>query len=129
MNELSSYHAEVKSILESLTVDGVSVPCFFTFYEGDLPTYVTWNQLFNRSQLNGDNQVLGWWEYFEFGVFSKSDYWPIVDALAQLLKANGWQYCPVESGADNYDFETKFFFKTLVFKKPFNFVKGVIENG
>ena len=125
MESLSSYHAEVRTIMDSLIVDGVKIPAFFTFYEGGLPTYVTWNQLFNRSQLNGDNQVLGWWEYFEFGVFSKGDYWPIVDVLAQRLKENGWQYCPVESGADNYDYEKKFFFKTLVFKKPFNCVKGV----
>ena len=109
MNEL------IKSIFKNFTVDGVKIPVKFLKYEGHDEPYVTYMQQDADNSYSGDDDLLGYVDYYDFDVYSKGNYTNIIEELKRILKENGFVWQPSRSSQDFYDNDTGYYHKTLNF--------------
>lgn len=109
MNEL------IQSIFTDFTVDGVSIPVKFLFYEGHGEPYITYQQIDADNSLSGDDDLIGYVDYYDFDIFSKGNYVNIMESVKFLLKQNGFIWQPSRSGPDMYEPDTGYYHKTLNF--------------
>lgn len=117
-------NAEIERVLNNQTT-GLGVPVAFMFYDGNAETYVTYMQLDKDNVLAGDDAILGCVQYYDFDVYSKSNYLTVVTNLINKLTAAGWTYQPSRDGPDLYERDTKYFHKTICLAKE----SEVINNG
>lgn len=90
-------------------------PVSFLFYGGKATTYVTYQQTDADSTLCGDNELLNYVDYYDFDIYSKGNYFPIIEAVKKILTANGFMFQPSRSSGDMYETDTKYYHKTLCF--------------
>ena len=115
MNEL------IETIFNNFKVDGVEIPVAFLKYEGHDEPYITYQQTDIDNSYSGDDDLLGYVYYYDFDIYSKSDYTNIIRSVKQLLKANNFEWQPSQSSADMYENDTGYYHKTL----SFAYLKGV----
>jgi hypothetical protein len=109
MNEL------IETIFNGFTVDGVSVPVAYMFYQGHGEPYVIYMQTDADNSLSGDDELIGYVDYYDFDVYAKGNYTKIVESVKRLLKANGFVWQPSKTSPDMYETDTKYYHKTLCF--------------
>lgn len=109
MNEL------IESIFANFTVDGVAVPVSFMFYEGHGEPYVVYMQQDADRSLSGDDELIGYVDYYDFDVYSKGNYTKIIESLKAILKANNFVWQPSRSSQDFFETDTGYYHKTLNF--------------
>lgn len=109
MNEL------IETLFKDFTVDGVSVPVSFLYYEGHGEPYITYMQTDADSSYSGDDELLGYADYYDFDIYSKGDYTNIVKSIKALLKANDFVWQPSRTSPDMYETDTGYYHKTLCF--------------
>lgn len=109
MNEL------IESILADFTVNNVKIPVSFMYYEGHGEPYVVYMQQDADRSLSGDDELLGYVDYYDFDVYSKGNYTKIIESLKTILKANNFVWQPSRSSMDFYETDTGYYHKTLNF--------------
>lgn len=109
MNEL------IETIFRDFKVDGVSIPVKFMFYQGHGEPYVVYMQEDADNSLSGDDELIGYVDYYDFDVYSKGNYFPIIERVKQILKENGFVWQPSRSSSDMYETDTGYYHKTLNF--------------
>ena len=109
MNEL------IESILANFTVDGVEIPVAYMFYEGHGEPFVVYMQQDADNTLSGDDDLIGYVDYYDFDVYAKGNYLKTVKELKRILKENGFVWQPSRSSADMYETDTRYYHKTLNF--------------
>lgn len=109
MNEL------IEKLFKDFTVDGFKIPVSFLYYEGHGEPYITYMQTDADSSYSGDDELLGYADYYDFDIYSKGDYTNIVKSVKALLKANDFVWQPSRSSADMYETDTGYYHKTLCF--------------
>lgn len=109
MNEL------IETLFKDFTVDGVSVPVSFLYYEGHGEPYITYMHTDADSSYSGDDELLGYVDYYDFDIYSKGDYTNIVKSVKALLKANDFVWQPSRTSPDMYETDTGYYHKTLCF--------------
>lgn len=109
MNEL------IESIFENFTVNNVSIPVVYMFYEGHGEPYVVWMQMDADGSLSGDDDLIGYVDYYDFDVYAKGNYLAVVESVKALLKQNGFVWQPSRSSQDFYETDTGYYHKTLNF--------------
>lgn len=109
MNEL------IKQIFTDFTVGGVIIPVTFLRYDGKQTTYITYQQTDIDDTLSGDDELLNYVDYYDFDIYSKGNYFPIIEGVKTLLKQNGFTWQPSRSSGDMYEDDTGYFHKTLCF--------------
>lgn len=109
MNEL------IESIFENFTVDGVEIPVSFMFYEGHGEPYVVYMQQDADGSLSGDDDLLGYVDYYDFDVYAKGNSLNIIESLKSILKANNFVWQPSRSSMDMFETDTGYYHKTLNF--------------
>jgi hypothetical protein len=109
MNEL------IQRIFQNFTVDGVQIPVKFMFYEGHDEPYVVWMQQDADGSISGDDELIGYVDYYDFDVYSKGNYLNIIESLKAILKANNFVWQPSRSSMDMYETDTGYYHKTLNF--------------
>lgn len=105
----------IQSIFTDFYVDGVSIPVKFLKYDGKLTTYVTYMETNIDSSYAGDNEILGYVSYYDFDIYSKGNYFNIVEAIKEKLKDNGFIWQPSRTSQDMYEADTGYYHKTLCF--------------
>lgn len=105
----------IEKVLKGFTVNGKEIPVKFLRYNGSSETYITYMMTDADSILYGDDELLNYIEYYDFDIYSKSNYKPIIKALKELLTAVGFMWEPDRSSADMYEDDTKYYHKTLCF--------------
>ena len=105
----------IESCLSNFTVDEVQIPVSFMFYEGHGQPYVVYMQQDANNSYSGDDELIGYVEYYDFDVYSKGNYGKIVESLKAILKANGFIWQPSRSSMDLFETETGYYHKTLNF--------------
>lgn len=115
MNEL------IETIFKNFTVDGTKIPVSYMFYEGHGEPYIVYMQMDADGSLTGDDDLLGYVDYYDFDVYSKGDYTAIAEAVKSVLKENNFVWQVSRTSADMYDVETGYYHKTL----NFAILKGV----
>lgn len=111
-------NAEIENIFDGFTVDDVSIPVAFMFYDGDDDTWIVYSNADNYNSYSGDDELLGYVTYYDFEVYSTKNFIKIIQAVKALMIENGWSFVPEYSSRDNYDRDTKVYSKTLCFAKP-----------
>lgn len=109
MNEL------IESILANFTVDKQVIPVSFMFYEGHGEPYVIYMQQDADGSLSADDELQGYVDYYDFDVYSKGNYFAIIESLKSILKSNGFIWQPSRSSQDFYETDTGYYHKTLNF--------------
>lgn len=109
MNEL------IETIFTNFQVNGQSIPVSFLRYDGKSTTYITYELMDMDNSFSGDDELLGYVDYYDFDIYSKGNYFPIVESVKSLLKANGFIWQPSRSSGDLYEDDTGYFHKTLNF--------------
>lgn len=109
MNEL------IETILSNFKVNKVSIPVTFMYYEGHGEPYITYMQQDMNNSLSGDDDLIGYVKYYDFDIYSKGNYFEIIEELKSVLIANGFIWQPSRSSQDMYEAETGYYHKTLNF--------------
>lgn len=109
MNEL------IEQIFANFAVDKVAIPVSYMFYEGHGEPYVVYMQQDADKSLSGDDELIGYVDYYDFDVYAKGNYLAIVESVKALLTANGFIWQPSRTSQDMYETETKYYHKTLNF--------------
>ena len=109
MNEL------IQSILSNFTVDGVTIPVTFLYYRGHGEPYITYMQQDADGALRGDDDLVGYVDYYDFDVYSRGNFLDIIESLKEVLKDNGFVWIPSRSSQDFFETDTGYYHKTLNF--------------
>ena len=109
MNEL------IQTIFENFTVNGNEIPVTFLYYQGHGEPYVVYMQIDADASLSGDDGLIGYVDYYDFDIYSKGNFLPIIERVKTLLKENGFVWQPSRTSADMYEEETGYYHKTLCF--------------
>lgn len=109
MNEL------IESIFDNFTVDNVQIPVSFLYYNGHSKSYVTYNNTSTGNTSYSNDDLEHYVEVYDFDIYSKGNYFKIVEGVKNLLEANGFIWQPSMTSADLYEEDTGYFHKTLGF--------------
>lgn len=109
MNEL------IQTIFKDFTVDGKRIPVSFMYYNGHGEPFVTYMEWDADNSLSGDDELLGYVVYYDFDVYSKGNYFPIIERVKKLLKENDFVFQPSRTSADMYEPDTGYYHKSLCF--------------
>ncbi len=119
MNEL------IKTIFQDFTVGGESIPVKFMHYMGHGEPYIVFMNMDADNSLSGDDDLIGYVDYYDFDVYSKGNFLEIVESVKQLLKDNGFVWQLSRSSQDMYEVDTGYYHKTL----NFAYMREEKENG
>lgn len=108
----SNFNAEIEEILSNL-----DVPFNFLYYDGDATTYITYQQTDKENILAGDDNINAYVMSYDIDIYSKGNYFPIIEQLIDLFTLYGWTYQPSRESADMFENDTKYFHKTISFAK------------
>lgn len=122
MNEL------IESIFANFTVDEKIIPVKFLRYNGHETTYVTYMNIDGDASYSGDDDLLGFVDYYDFDVYSKGNYMNIIEQIKIKLKENGFVWQPSRTSQDMFEDETQYYHKTLCFAYPLS-LKEENQNG
>lgn len=114
----------IEQIFADFTVGGVDIPVAFLRYDGKKDTYVTYQQTYSNDPFSSDDELQNYVDFYDFDIYSKGNYIPIVEAVKTILKNNGFRWQPNRSSGDMYEDDTKFYHKTLSFS-----IERSIQNG
>lgn len=110
-------NAEIETIFNGFSVDSVSIPVSFMFYEGDADEYIIYSNVDADGSYSGDDELMGYITYYDFEIYAKGNYFKIMRAVISLMAQNGWEFQPSLCSADQYNRDTKYYNKTLCFAK------------
>lgn len=91
------------------------VPVSFLRYKGNASAYVTYSQTDIDNSLSGDDELLYYVEYYDFDIYSKGNYFSIIEGVKNILESNGFVWQPSRDSGDMYETETGYYHKTLCF--------------
>ena len=111
MNEL------IEKIFKDFEVDSESIPVEFLKYTGSKETYITYQNTNIDNVLCGDDEIIGYVDYYDFDFYSKGNYSKVISEAKKILKANGFMWLPSMSSSDDYEVDTCYYHKTLCFAK------------
>lgn len=106
---------EILNIFKDFSVDGVTIPVSLIRYDGDADSYVTFMREDDTGAYSADDELQGWWTYYDFDVYGQKNYLHIADAVRDRLVSAGWVWQPNNSRFDMYEPDTGFYHATLNF--------------
>lgn len=105
----------IEQIFADFTVGGEAIPVSFLRYKGNAKTYVTYQQTDSQSPLSGDDELLNYIDFYDFDIYSKGNYLPVIEAIKTILESNGFRWQPNRSSGDMFEDDTGYYHKTLSF--------------
>lgn len=91
------------------------VPVSFLHYDGNKTAYVVYMQTDIDNTFSGDDELLNYVAYYDFDVYSKGNYFSIIEGVKNILTDNGFVWQPSRDSADMYEADTGYYHKTLCF--------------
>lgn len=111
---------EIQKIFKGFTVQGKRIPVSFLHYDGKETTYITYQEVFADDILSGDDSIISYTDCYDFDIFSKGNYFLVVEAVKKILLENDWTWNVTNDSGDLYESETGYYHKTLNFMKEIN---------
>lgn len=105
----------ITALFDGFEVNGKNIPVKYLYYLGHGEPYIVWSQVDANNALTGDDQLLGYADYYDFDIYSKGNYLAIVDAVKELLTQHDFVWQVANSSGDMYEEDTGYFHKTLNF--------------
>lgn len=110
-------NSEIQEIFKDFTVNGKSIPVSFLVYKGQQSTYITYMETDKDNSYSADNELQGYVSYYDFDIYSKSNYIAIAEAVRKKMMQNGWMWEVSRDSSDMYEPDTGYYHKTLCFAK------------
>ena len=120
-------NAQIETLFNNFTVGGVTIPVVLIYYEGHGEPYVVYRQYDKDNSYSSDDEIAGYVTYYDFDVYSKSNFLSIVEAIKTKLKGAGWTWQPRRDSPDLYETDTGYYHKTLCFSYPVQIVENLGE--
>lgn len=108
----------ILDLFKNFEVDKVSIPVKLLNYQGHGEPYVTFMQYDADNSFAGDDELMGYADYYDFDVYSKSNFLNIIESIKEVLTNNGFVWQPSKSSMDMYETDTGYYHKTLCFAFP-----------
>lgn len=108
-------NGRIEQLFADFAVEGESIPVAFLRYNGKAETYVTYQQTDSQNPLSGDDELLNYVDFYDFDIYSKGNYLPIIEAIKTTLESNGFRWQPARSSGDMFEDDTGYYHKTLSF--------------
>lgn len=105
----------IEEIFADFKVDNKSIPVSFIEYNGKSNIYITYQNIDTNGSYSADNEIQGYIDYYDFDIYSKSNYIKIVNKVKEVMKANGFMWQPSMTSQDMYENDTGYYHKTLCF--------------
>lgn len=112
-----SLNAEILNIFKNYSFDGTKIPVKYLKYTGKDTTYIVFSNEFDSGELRGDDKLLGYISYFDFNIYSRKDYYDLMDDVISKMEAAGWNYNPSRNSPDLFETDTGYYHKTINFSK------------
>lgn len=108
----TNFNAEIETLLA-----GLNIPFAYMYYDGKATTYLTYMQQQKSNVFSAEDKIAGFVIYYDFDIYSKGNYLPIIDNLIEIMTGAGWTYQPSSDSPDMYETDTKYYHKTICFAK------------
>lgn len=105
----------IEQIFNNFTVDGVKIPVVWLYNEGHEDTYIVYMEQDMDSSLTGDDTLLAYVDFYDFDVYSKGNYFKVIEEMKKILTQNGFVWQVSRSSQDMYETDTGYYHKTLNF--------------
>lgn len=105
----------IEEIFKNFKVGKKKIPVSFLRYEGKADTYITYMETDKENSYSGDDEIIGYVDYYDFDIYSKGNYLDILKELKKILKANGFYWEPSQDSQDMYENDTGYYHKTVCF--------------
>lgn len=105
----------IEQLFKNFTVKGKAIPVSFMRYTGKSTTYITYMETDKSNSFSGDNEILGYVDYYDFDIYSKGNYLSIIEEVKNKMKQAGFMWQPSRDSSDLYEDDTGYFHKTLCF--------------
>jgi len=115
-------NAIIEQLFTNFKVNGVSIPVALIYYDGHGEPYVVYRQYDDDNSYSSDDEISGYVTYYDFDVYSKGNFLPIVKAIKSILKNAGWTWQPRRDSPDMYEADTGYYHKTICFAYPIQIV-------
>lgn len=125
---IPSLNAMIETLFQGFTVNGVAVPVEYLVYEGHGEPYIVYNEYDKDNSYSTDDELAGFVVYFDFDIYSKGNYFAIINAAKKKLKGAGWTYEPSRDSAQMLDRDTGYYHQTLCFCYPVQEVEEAENN-
>ena len=79
---------ELQTIFTNFAVGGVPIPVSFLRYTGKSTTYITYQEIQDDTSFSADDELQAYVCYYDFDIYSKSNYLNILESVKEILKAN-----------------------------------------
>lgn len=112
------FNTEIQTLFNNFTVDNVSIPVNYLFYEGHNEPYIVYMQSDISSSYATEDNIAGVVAIYDFDIYSKGNYSAIADAVRSKLIGAGWTWQPTRDSQDLYDSDTGYYHKTYCYAKP-----------
>ncbi len=112
---MTNVNVLIETIFANFTVDKVTIPVKYMFYHGHGEPYVIYMNQDKDGSISGDDDLLGYVDYYDFDVYSQGNFFNIIESLKTILKENGFIFQPSRSSRDFYETDTGYYHKTLNF--------------
>lgn len=109
MNEI------IQAAFNGFKVNNVEIPVKYLHYLGHGEPYVTYTPTGNGNVFSADDQIQDYITYYDFDIYSKSNYYAIAEAIKTIMQANNFSYVPSQDSAEMYESDTGYYHKTLCF--------------
>ena len=119
---------ELEVLFNNFQVNGVKIPVALIYYNGNGEPYVVYRQYDKDNSYSSDDEISGYVTYYDFDVYSKGNFLPIVEAIKSILKNAGWTWQPRRDSPDMFEADTGYFHKTICFAYPIQIVDEQDEN-
>ena len=108
-------NAQIEQLFHNFTVNNVKIPVSFLVYEGHGEPYITYMQFDANGSFSADDQLAGYVAYYDFDIYSKSNYLTIAAEVIDIMESAGWTWQVSRSSQDMYEADTGYFHRTLCF--------------
>jgi hypothetical protein len=105
----------IEALFKNFIVNGNTIPIAFLDYKGHETTYITYQNIDTDNSFSGDDEILGYVDYYDIDIFSKGNYLKVVEEVKKIMKTGGFMWMPSRTSQDMYEEDTGMYHKTLCF--------------
>lgn len=106
---------KIFTLFKDFTVGGKSIPVAFQHYDGHGQPYIVFSREDDANSYAADDTLQAWVTYYDFDIYSRSNYLAIASAVRDRLDAAGWTWQPSRSQWDMWEPDTGYWHVTLNF--------------
>ncbi len=106
---------EIEKLFKNFEVNDVSIPIAFIRYRGKSKTYLTYQEINNKPELEADDIVLYSASVYDIDIYSNGNYLKIVEEVKKKMSESNFIW--IEDSLDMYEEDTGLYHKTITFAK------------